>query len=66
MTLLFNITDGLVVEPEAIHAIKASINFAIIYKANKEKITSIFVKNGHSPFDLSANDLCHYKQILDH
>ena len=63
---LFSRAEGFVVAPEAAHAVKAAIDFALMCKKdNKEKII-VFANSGHGHFDLSAYDSYHNKKIEDY
>jgi len=63
---LFSKTEGFVVAPEAAHAVKAAIDFAMMCKKKKEKKTIVFSNSGHGHFDLSAYDAFHNKEIKDY
>lgn len=53
---LFAQTEGFVVAPEAAHAVKAAIDFALMCKKNNEEKVIAFANSGHGHFDLSAYD----------
>jgi tryptophan synthase beta chain len=63
---LFARTEGIVVAPEAAHAVKAAIDFAKMCKRNNEKKTIVFANSGHGYFDLSAYDAYNNKKMEDH
>ena len=63
---LFAKTEGFVVAPEAAHAIKAAIDFALMCKKNKKAKTIVFANSGHGYFDLSAYDAFNNKKIKDY
>jgi tryptophan synthase beta chain len=63
---LFAQTEGFVVAPEAAHAVKAAIDFAIMCRQNKEEKTIVFANSGHGHFDLSAYDAYHNNKIIDY
>jgi len=63
---LFSKTEGFIVAPEAAHAVKAAIDFALMCKKKKEKKTIVFANSGHGHFDLSAYDAYHNKEIKDY
>jgi tryptophan synthase beta chain len=64
--LLFAKTEGFVVAPEAAHAVKAAIDFALMAKRDNEEKTIVFANSGHGHFDLSAYDLYHQNKIQDY
>jgi tryptophan synthase beta chain len=63
---LFAQTEGVVVSPEAAHALKAAIDFATMCKLKNEKKTIVFANSGHGHFDLSAYDAYHNNKIIDY
>jgi tryptophan synthase beta chain len=64
--LLFARTEGFVVAPEAAHAVKAAIDFALMCKQKNEEKTIVFANSGHGHFDLSAYDAYHSDLIKDY
>ncbi len=63
--VLFARTEGFVVAPEAAHAVKAAIDFALMCKKDGKEKTIVFANSGHGHFDLSAYDLYHNNKIKD-
>ena len=63
---LFAQTEGFIVAPEAAHAVKAAIDFALMCKHKKEKKIIVFANSGHGHFDLSAYDAYHNNKIQDY
>ena len=63
---LFSRTEGFVVAPEAAHAVKATIDFALMCKKDNEEKTIVFANSGHGHFDLSAYDAYHNNEIKDY
>ena len=63
---LFSRTEGFVVAPEAAHAVKAAIDFALMCKKDKKEQTIVFANSGHGYFDLSAYDAYNNKKIEDY
>ncbi|MEE8565230.1 MAG: TrpB-like pyridoxal phosphate-dependent enzyme [Candidatus Thermoplasmatota archaeon] len=63
--VLFARTEGFVVAPEAAHAVKAAIDFALMCKKDGKEKTIVFANSGHGHFDLSAYDLYNNNKIKD-
>ena len=63
---LFSRTEGFVVAPEAAHAVKAAIDFALMCKKDKKEQTIVFANSGHGYFDLSAYDAYNNNKIEDY
>jgi len=63
---LFAKTEGFVVAPEAAHAVKATIDFALMCKNNNEAKTIVFANSGHGHFDLGAYDCYKNNQMKDY
>lgn len=63
---LFARTEGIIVAPEAAHAVKAAIDFAKMCKRNNEKKTIVFANSGHGYFDLSAYDAYNNNKMETH
>jgi tryptophan synthase beta chain len=63
---IFSQTEGFVVAPEAAHAVKAAIDFALMCKKDNQNKTIVFSNSGHGHFDLSAYDAYHNKIIQDY
>ena len=64
--VLFARTEGFVVAPEAAHAVKAAIDFALMCKKDGKEKTIVFANSGHGHFDLSAYDLYHNNKMKDY
>ncbi len=63
---LFAQTEGFVVAPETAHAVKATIDFARMYKNTDDEKTIVFANSGHGYFDLSAYDAYHNSSLQDY
>jgi tryptophan synthase beta chain len=63
---LFAATEGFVVAPESAHAVKATIDFALMCKNNNESKTIVFANSGHGHFDLAAYDSYKNNQMKDY
>ena len=63
--LLFAQTEGFIVAPETAHAVKATIDFARICKAKKQKKIIVLAASGHGHFDLSAYEAYHNHTLQD-
>jgi tryptophan synthase beta chain len=63
---LFAKTEGFVVAPESAHAVKATIDFALMCKNNNEAKTIVFANSGHGHFDLAAYDCYKNNQMKDY
>ncbi|MDG6256503.1 MAG: TrpB-like pyridoxal phosphate-dependent enzyme [Methanomicrobiaceae archaeon] len=62
----FAMTEGLLVAPEAAHAVKATIDEALKCRATGEEKTIIFNNSGHGYFDLSSYDAYFDGQLVDY
>jgi tryptophan synthase beta chain len=63
---LFAQTEGLVVAPEAAHAVKGAIEEALLCKRTGEEKTIVFNNSGHGNFDLSSYDAYFDGQLIDY
>ena len=63
---LFAKAEGFVVAPEAAHAVKAAIDFALMCKKKNKEKTIVFANSGHGYFDLSAYDAFNSKKLQDY
>ncbi|MHC1605568.1 MAG: TrpB-like pyridoxal phosphate-dependent enzyme [Candidatus Methanofastidiosia archaeon] len=63
---IFAKTEGIVVAPEAAHAIRAVIDEALECKKSGEEKTLLFNNSGHGNFDLTAYDAYHDGRLVDY
>ncbi|MDD3492732.1 MAG: TrpB-like pyridoxal phosphate-dependent enzyme [Candidatus Thermoplasmatota archaeon] len=63
---LFAHTEGLVVAPEAAHAVKGAIDEALRCKKTGEEKTILFNNSGHGNFDLASYDAHLDGQLIDY
>ena len=63
---LFAQTEGILVAPEAAHAVRAAIDFAKICKQKNEQKTIVFANSGHGFFDLAAYDAYNANKLQDY
>ena len=64
--ITFSKTEGIVVAPEAAHAIKATIDEALRCKKEGKEETIFFNNSGHGNFDLSAYDAYFDGKLVDY
>ncbi|HDR73496.1 MAG TPA: TrpB-like pyridoxal phosphate-dependent enzyme [Methanoculleus sp.] len=62
----FAMTEGLLVAPEAAHAVKATIDEALKCRATGEEKTILFNNSGHGFFDLSSYDAYFDGKLIDY
>jgi tryptophan synthase beta chain len=62
----FAMTEGLVVAPEAAHAVKATIDEALKCRETGEEKTILFNNSGHGYFDLSSYDAFYEGKLVDY
>jgi tryptophan synthase beta chain len=58
--------EGIIVAPEAAHAVKAAIDIALECKKTGEEKTIVFNNSGHGHFDLSSYEAYFSGQLLDY
>jgi tryptophan synthase beta chain len=63
---LFAHTEGLIVAPEAAHAVKGVVEEALICKKTGKDKTILFNNSGHGSFDLSSYDAYLDGQLVDY
>ncbi len=59
-------TEGIIVAPEASHAVKSAIDEALKCKQSGEEKTILFNCSGHGNFDMSAYDAYYSGQLVDY
>ncbi len=59
-------TEGIIVAPEAAHAVKAAIDAALRCRETGEERVILFNNSGHGNFDLSAYDTYHAGKLVDY
>ncbi|KUG21019.1 tryptophan synthase beta chain like [hydrocarbon metagenome] len=64
--LTFAKTEGIIVAPEAAHAVKAVIDTALECRETGEAKTILFNNSGHGNFDLSAYDAYFEGKLVDY
>ena len=64
--ITFSKTEGIVVAPEAAHAIKATIDEALRCKKEGKEETIFFNNSGHGNFDLAAYDAYFDGKLVDY
>jgi len=62
----FACTEGIIVAPEAAHAVKATIDEALRCKKSGEAKTILFNNSGHGNFDMSAYDAYYAGTLVDY
>ncbi|MCQ8893504.1 MAG: TrpB-like pyridoxal phosphate-dependent enzyme [Methanolinea sp.] len=63
---VFARTEGIIVAPEASHAVKAAIDQAARCRESGEEKTILFNCSGHGNFDMSAYDAYYAGQLVDY
>ncbi|RQD80663.1 MAG: TrpB-like pyridoxal phosphate-dependent enzyme [Methanocalculus sp. MSAO_Arc2] len=63
---IFARTEGIIVAPEAAHAVKCAIDAALECRQTGEAKTILFNNSGHGHFDMSAYDAYHAGEIIDY
>ncbi|MEN6610212.1 MAG: TrpB-like pyridoxal phosphate-dependent enzyme [Methanoregulaceae archaeon] len=59
-------TEGIIVAPEAAHAVKTAIDEALKCRATGEEKTILFNNTGHGNFDMSAYDAFNQGKLADY
>ncbi|MBR1368945.1 tryptophan synthase subunit beta [Methanocalculus chunghsingensis] len=63
---VFARTEGIIVAPEAAHAVKGAIDVALECRKTGEEKTILFCNSGHGHFDMTAYDAYHAGEIIDY
>jgi len=63
---VFARTEGIIVAPEAAHAVKGAIDVALDCRKTGEEKTILFCNSGHGHFDMTAYDAYHAGEIIDY
>ncbi|MCK4310613.1 MAG: TrpB-like pyridoxal phosphate-dependent enzyme, partial [Methanomicrobia archaeon] len=64
--IIFAKSEGIVVAPEAAHAVRATIDEALECKKTGEEKVIFFNNSGHGHFDLMGYDLYHEGKLVDY
>jgi tryptophan synthase beta chain len=62
----FSRTEGIIVAPEASHAVRCAIDEALKCKTTGEEKTILFNCTGHGNFDMSAYDAFYAGTLVDY
>jgi len=62
----FAATEGIIIAPEAAHAVKAVIDVALACRESGEEKTILFNNSGHGNFDFSAYDAFYEGKFIDY
>ncbi|MCP1716085.1 tryptophan synthase beta chain [Methanocalculus alkaliphilus] len=63
---IFARAEGIIVAPEAAHAVKGAIDVALECRKTGEEKTILFCNSGHGHFDMTAYDAYHAGEIIDY
>ncbi|KUK69518.1 MAG: Tryptophan synthase beta chain, partial [Methanocalculus sp. 52_23] len=64
--ITFARTEGIIIAPEAAHAVKGAIDVALECRKTGDPKTILFCNSGHGHFDMSAYDAYHAGGIIDY
>ncbi len=64
--ITFARTEGIIIAPEAAHAVKGAIDVALECRKTGDPKTILFCNSGHGHFDMTAYDAYHAGEIIDY